>query len=83
MRIVTRNEIGEMVEHVIVNPGILGAGAGFKPPEQRIQIRFAHLWLRWAATAFGEFHRDENVRRNPNVPVVAVDVVLPRLQITV
>ncbi len=38
VRVVTRNEIGEMVEHVVVHPGIFGAGAGFKPPEQSVQI---------------------------------------------
>jgi hypothetical protein len=38
VRVVTRDEIGEMVEHVIVNPGIFRAGAGFKPVEHRIQI---------------------------------------------
>jgi len=38
VRVVTRDEIGEMVEHVVVDPGIFGAGAGFKPVEHRIQI---------------------------------------------
>ena len=38
VRVVTRDEIGEMIKHVIVNPGIFGAGAGFKPTEHRVEI---------------------------------------------